>query len=69
MNAKGGFEHNVKNKIKIAWQKWIDLTNVLCDANSSQGKGIQDNYKTTIRQEKGAEPVMRRKMGYWREQK
>ena len=34
MNAKGGCEQNVKNRIKAAWQKWQDIhvAGVLCDA-------------------------------------
>ena len=48
MNAKGGCEHDVKNRIKAAWQKWKDLTGVLCDAKMPihlKGKV----YKTMIR--------------------
>ena len=32
MNAKGGCEQDVKNRIKTAWQKWRDLAGVLCEA-------------------------------------
>src|SRR6218665_967776 len=32
MNAKGGCEQDVKNRIEAAWQKWKDLASVLCDA-------------------------------------
>ena len=32
MNANGGCEQDVKNRIKAAWQKWKDLAGVLCDA-------------------------------------
>ena len=43
MNAKGGCEHDVKNRIKAAWQKLKDLAGVLSDAKISKRKGIQDN--------------------------
>jgi len=46
MNAKGGCEHNVKNRIKVDWLKWKDLSGVLCDVKmtkSVKGKGIKDN--------------------------
>src|SRR6218665_1843395 len=47
-SAQGGCEHDVRNRIKIAWQKWRELTRVLCDnkmpiQNSNQGKSLQIN--------------------------
>src|SRR6218665_3682002 len=30
-SAQSGCEHDVRNRIKIAWQKWRELTCVLCD--------------------------------------
>ena len=38
MNAKGGCEQDVKNRIKAAWQQWKDLAGVLCDVNMSKEK-------------------------------
>lgn len=48
MNAKGGCEQDVKNRIKAAWQKWRDLSCVLCDPKITvrlKGK----IYRTMIR--------------------
>src|SRR3984885_572296 len=48
MNAQGGCEHDIRNRIKIAWQKWRELTGVLCDTKMPirlKGK----IYKTMIR--------------------
>jgi hypothetical protein len=48
MNAKGGCEQDVKNGIKAAWQKWRELTCVLCDRKITiQLKG--KIYRTMIR--------------------
>lgn len=48
LNAKGGCEVDVRNRIKAAWQKWRDLTGVLCDRKISvQLRGKV--YKTMIR--------------------
>jgi hypothetical protein len=30
-NAKGGCEEDVRHHIKAAWQKWKDLSSVVCD--------------------------------------
>jgi len=50
MNAKSGSEHDVKNRIKAAWQKWKDLAGVLCDAKmSNHQKRKVGLYKTMIR--------------------
>jgi len=43
--GKGACEHDVKNRIKAAWQN-SDLMGVLCDAKISQGKSIQDSNET-----------------------
>jgi len=43
MNAKGGYEHDVKKRIKAGWPKWKDLAGVLCDAKISKSKGMHDN--------------------------
>src|ERR1700733_2360735 len=48
MHNTGGCEQDVKNKIKSAWQKWRDLTGVICDPKITvalKGK----IYKTMIR--------------------
>src|SRR6218665_2581426 len=48
MNAKGGCELVVKNRIKAAWPKWKDIAGVLCDAKMT--KYLKGNvYKTMIR--------------------
>jgi hypothetical protein len=48
VNAKGGCEEDVKNRIKAAWQKWKDLSGVVCDRKMPVGvKGKV--YKTMIR--------------------
>src|SRR6218665_2868917 len=48
MNATGGCEQDVKNRIKAASQKWKDLAGVLCDAKMPKYlKGKV--YKTMIR--------------------
>jgi len=31
INAKGGCEEDAKNRIKAAWQKWKELSGVVCD--------------------------------------
>ena len=31
VNAKGGCVEDVKHRIKVAWQKWKDLSSVICD--------------------------------------
>ncbi len=47
-SAQGGCEHDVRNRIKIAWQKWRELTCVLCDNKMPiQIKGKV--YKSMIR--------------------
>ena len=48
MHNTGGCEKDVKNRIKTAWQKWRDLTGVICDPKITvalKGK----IYKTMIR--------------------
>jgi hypothetical protein len=48
LNAKGGCEVDVRNRKKAAWQKWRDLTGVLCDQKISvQLRGKV--YRTMIR--------------------
>ena len=32
INAKGGCEHDLKNRFKTGWLEWKDLAGVLCDA-------------------------------------
>jgi len=40
VNAKGGCEQDVKNRIKTAWQKWKELSGVVCDRKMPvRGKG------------------------------
>ena len=46
MNAKGGCEHDVKNRIQASWLKRKDLADVLCDAKISKRKSIHDNDET-----------------------
>src|SRR6218665_878126 len=36
MNAKGGCEQDVKNRIKAAWQRWKDLAGALCDVKMTK---------------------------------
>jgi len=31
VNPKGGCEEDVQNRIKAAWQKWKELSGVVCD--------------------------------------
>ena len=48
INAKGGCEEEVRQRIKSAWMKWKDLSGVLCDKKMPvriKGKV----YKTVIR--------------------
>ena len=48
INAKGGCEQDINNRIKAAWQKWRDLSGLVCDKKMSvrvKGK----IYKTMIR--------------------
>jgi hypothetical protein len=48
MNAQGGCEVDIRNRIRLAWQKWRELTAVLCDAKMPiQLKGKV--YKTMVR--------------------
>jgi len=37
VNAKGGCEEDVKNRIKAAWQKWKELSGVVCDRKMPLG--------------------------------
>jgi hypothetical protein len=58
MHNTGGCEQDVKNRIKSAWQKWRDLTGVICDPKITvalKGK----IYKTMIR------PVMMYRAEAW----
>ena len=58
MNANGGSEQDVKNKIKVAWQKWTDLAGVLCDEKMQKYLKVRV-YKTMIR------PVLMYKAEAW----
>jgi len=35
VNVKGGCEEDVKNRIKAAWQKWKQLSGVVCDRKNA----------------------------------
>ena len=48
MNANGGSEQDIKNRIKAAWQKWTDLADVLCDAEMLRYLKVKV-YKTMIK--------------------
>ena len=48
LNANGGAEKGVNNRVKIAWSKWRETTGVMCDRNIPTK--LKDKvYKTAIK--------------------
>ncbi len=48
LDAKGGAEKDVNNRVNIAWSKWKETTGVMCDRNIPTK--LKDKvYKTAIK--------------------